>query len=1024
MIKRLALDIGTNSIGWCLIDPNSDAILDAGVRIFPDSRDPQSGTSLAVDRRVARGMRRNRDRRLKRQDRLMGLLIAHGLMPDNIAARKALEGLDPYELRARGLDEALGPHEVGRALFHLAQRRGFKSNRKTDAGDKETSEYKARMSELARRIAESGSRTLGEYLHRRHAKKKPVRGRPGVGIAPTREMLAVEFEKLWNAQSPHHPSLTEDARAEIEEAIFLQRPLHEKIPGRCELESDELRAPRALPLTHRFRIYQELNNLRVIQADRTERRLTMEQRDALATKLLRQKSMSLGAIRKQLDLDASDRLNFEDGKRTKLIGDETSATLAAKDLFGKAWWNLDETVQDDIASFLLDEEEESAVIDKAIADWRRDAETGKRLAAARLAPGYGRLGRSAMAKLVEVMRDQGLGYAEAATEIYGDHRTATGDGSASSLPYYGKALSHHTTGGTGDPADDDEKRFGPLPNPTAHVALNQLRRVVNAIVREHGKPDEIVVELARDMKRSWADRQETQRNQAANQRRNETIAREIEALSQTVTGENIRRWKLWEELGDVHERKCPYSGAIISPRMLFTDEVEIDHILPFSRTLDDSMANRILATRDANRRKRNRSPFEAFEHETGAYAYDAILARAANLPRNKQWRFAPDAMERYDRDNAFIARQLTDTAYATRLARQYLTEICPPNKVWAVPGRLTALLRGKWGLNSILGDSNLKERVDHRHHAIDAAVAAVTDRGLLQRLARANEHERDRIMVPEPWENFREELRDRVTALTVSHKPDHGIGGKLHEETAYGPVADPDAEDGFNLVYSKGFGDLNDKEVKRIRDKTLRDAVARHLYEAGAAGVAHKKAMADFPLTDEDRARWPKGVSRVRLLKKEAATVPIRDKTGRVYKAYSPGDNHHVDIWELPDGKWTGVGVTVFEANQDPRISEAKKPHPAARRVMRVHKGDLMKLERDGLEKIYRVAQLAPKNGRFVLAGHEDSGNLQKRHDDKDDSFRWVFESFGNLLKDSARLVRVDALGRVRDPGPSRPEAT
>ena len=339
-----------------------------------------------------------------------------------------------------------------------------------------------------------------------------------------------------------------------------------------------------------------------------------------------------------------------------------------------------------------------------------------------------------------------------------------------------------------------------------------------------------------------------------------------------------------------------------------------------------------------------------------------------------------------------------------------------------MPGRLTALLRGKWGLNAILGDSNLKDRTDHRHHAIDAAVAAMTDRGLLQRLARANAEDRERIQVPMPWDGFRDELRDRVLAVTVSHKPDHGTGGKLHEETAYGPVADPEAEDGFNLVHSKAFADLNANEVKRIRDLTLRDAVARHLDEAGAAGIAHRQAMADFPMTAEDKRRWPKGVSRVRLLKKEAATIPVRDETGRVYKSYSPGDNHHVDIWELPDGKWKGVGVTVFAANQAPNAAEAKKPHPAARRVMRVHKGDLIKIAREGVERIYRVVQLAPKNGRFVLAGHEDSGNLQKRHDDPDDSFRWVFESFGNLKKDAARLVCVDALGRVRDPGPPRSE--
>jgi len=102
------------------------AIIRAGVRIFSDGRDPY-GSSLAVARRNARGMRRRRDRLLRRKRRMMRLLIQFGFFPEDERERKALELLDPYLLRARGLDEALTPHEFGRALFHMNQRRGFRS---------------------------------------------------------------------------------------------------------------------------------------------------------------------------------------------------------------------------------------------------------------------------------------------------------------------------------------------------------------------------------------------------------------------------------------------------------------------------------------------------------------------------------------------------------------------------------------------------------------------------------------------------------------------------------------------------------------------------------------------------------------------------------------------------------------------------------------------------------------------------------------------------------------------------------
>lgn len=134
MRYRLALDLGSTSLGWAMIRLNADnapcAVIKAGVRIFSDGRNPKDGSSLAVTRREARAMRRRRDRLLKRKARMMSTLIAHGFFPKDAAERKALETLNPYTLRAKGLDAVLTPAEFGRALFHINQRRGFKNNRK------------------------------------------------------------------------------------------------------------------------------------------------------------------------------------------------------------------------------------------------------------------------------------------------------------------------------------------------------------------------------------------------------------------------------------------------------------------------------------------------------------------------------------------------------------------------------------------------------------------------------------------------------------------------------------------------------------------------------------------------------------------------------------------------------------------------------------------------------------------------------------------------------------------------------
>ncbi len=172
MSTRLGLDIGTNSIGWCLYD--GDSIRDIGVRIFSDGREPPKagteGRPLAEKRRLARSMRRRRDRYLGRRSALVELLVNRGLLPADNRQAKELHSDDPYGLRNRALSEKLAPHQIGRALFHLNQRRGFKSNRKADrvARENEDGKIASGTKALDQAMAEAGARTLGQFLNMRN----------------------------------------------------------------------------------------------------------------------------------------------------------------------------------------------------------------------------------------------------------------------------------------------------------------------------------------------------------------------------------------------------------------------------------------------------------------------------------------------------------------------------------------------------------------------------------------------------------------------------------------------------------------------------------------------------------------------------------------------------------------------------------------------------------------------------------------------------------------------------------------
>lgn len=224
---RLGVDLGTNSLGWAIIELDINRspchLIAAGSRIFSDGRDAKSGTSLAVERRAARAMRRRRNRFKQRQAALLKHLTLAGLFPSNKDERETLAGLDPFALRARALHEVLPLHHIGRALFHLNQRRGFKSNRKTDRGkNEEDGKIRIGVSRLHDKMRDAGAETLGEFLHGRRASASDpnaipnvrTRLRPedsegaksdGYDFYPGRQMLEEEFEAIWAAQSPHHP---------------------------------------------------------------------------------------------------------------------------------------------------------------------------------------------------------------------------------------------------------------------------------------------------------------------------------------------------------------------------------------------------------------------------------------------------------------------------------------------------------------------------------------------------------------------------------------------------------------------------------------------------------------------------------------------------------------------------------------------------------------------------------------------------------------------------------------------------
>ncbi len=1063
----LGLDLGTNSIGWAALtlDDQGDpcGVLAMGVRIFPDGRNSKSKTSNAVERRTARGQRRLRDRYLMRRDDLMQTLVEFGLMPPGAEERKEAQRLDPYALRARALDHPLSPFELGRALFHLDQRRGFKSNRKA-GGDDETEGKKigAANEELRRRIEESGDRTLGEFLARRHAKLETVRARETLDLYPNRAMYQEEFDTIRQKQEDRH-KLSPEQWDNLRDIIFYQRPLKPVEPGWCqfEFENRQRRAAKALPIFQEFRMLQEVNNLKVQTPSEPERPLSEQERERFLKRLRSGKDIDFKKPTRDLRLPSGVSFNLARGEREKIKGDAATARLSKKEFFGSRWHSLSLMERNEIVKTLLDTENPETVQRKAREEWGLNESQARAVADVSLPSGYGNLSEKAIARIRPHL-EEGRIYSDAVKDAgYLHHSDFRNSAALERLPYYGEVLPRDTVGA--DPTKDPEKdgetaRYGRFPNPTVHIGLNQLRRLVNRLIEVYGKPEGIIVELARDLKSNRERRRRYEQDQRKDRERKSRLTEMLEADGQKPTPDLLRKLRLWEEQGPPQARCCPYTGRNLSFGMVVSNQTEVDHILPFSKTLDNSMANRVVCCAAANRAKGDRSPYEAFGHNPAGYDYQEILACTASFPQNKRWRFGPDAMAQFDEEDNFLDRQLNETSYLSRAAKTYLAHLYDEKgegrlRVRAAPGRLTSLLRRAWGLEGMLrvsdtGESIGKQRDDHRHHAIDAFVVANTTRGLLGRFAGAaasNYHtavKRVASLTPPPWEGFHPgQLKSILDRLVVSYKPDHGTrgikgktSGQLHLETAYGLV-DLSENGPSQVVIRKKLSSFKRKsDLDAVRDQSMRKALVelwdRVESDIRAAGNKASETPVRFAEQAANEGVIQGGrrqiVRRVRVLEKKNV-IPIKDRAGKPYKGYAPGGNEFADVWRMRDGSWRIVVVPTFDANQPDFDLEKFRPtdksgrkDPTAKRLMQLKINDMGAIGEGADRRIVRVRQMwAGESGTFIVMDDHNEADVDRRVRKKE--MKANSYSARKLQRCGFRKVGVDEIGRVLDPGAPRP---
>ena len=317
MTKILGLDLGTASIGWALVERNDTgyALLDQGVDIFQEgvAREKNSEKPAVQDRTAARALRRHYARRRLRKIDLLCVLVRHDLCPaltdeqlkdwkqkkiypltdEFIRWQRTDDRTDknPYRDRYKALTETLDldtqrdRYTLGRALYHLAQRRGFLSNRK-DAGDEsESGKVRQNIEDLTVDMEKAGCAYLGEYFYRLYARKEKIRTK----YTSRNEHYLAEFRAICEKQR-----LADDLRKALHRAIFYQRPLKSQkgSVGRCTFEKGKSRCPVSHPRFEEFRMLSFVNNIRITTPDDPEPRPLSRQETETILPLFRRRTKS------------------------------------------------------------------------------------------------------------------------------------------------------------------------------------------------------------------------------------------------------------------------------------------------------------------------------------------------------------------------------------------------------------------------------------------------------------------------------------------------------------------------------------------------------------------------------------------------------------------------------------------------------------------------------------------------------------------------------------------------------------
>ena len=776
---------------------------------------------------------------------------------DNKGAERRLQ---QYRWRTEALKRELTPEELA---FVIADINGAITG---------SSGYLGAISDRSKELYFK-NQTIGQYI------LEHIEANPHYSLKNQtfyRQDYIDEFERIWETQAQFHHELTPELKKSVRDIIiFYQRPLKSKkaMLDICTFENRQIEiteegktrmktvglkvCPKSSPLFQEYKTWQVLNNLQVeydnpgegISAETEQRRLlTLEEMRRLAHELLYKDKLSkrealtilFGKAAKRYDLNykeiegnrtiaalyrayfkivaLSGHEEYDTRKLTANEIEEISSKIFSLLDFSKGILHFDASLEGhafdqqplyQLWHLLYSYEDDNsktgneALITKLQSLCHCNREYAQILAGITFQEDYGSLSAKAMRKILPYLK-QGLQYDEACAAANYRHS----ERSRTKEELESRTYKDHL----------DLLPRNSLRNPVVEKILNQMINIVNAVCEEYGKPDEIRIELARDLKQSAKERERTTSDINAATLLNEKYRKTLEEEFgiQHVSRNDIIRYKLYMELKD-NGFKTLYSDTYIPKEKLFSKEFDIEHIIPQARLFDDSFSNKTLEAREINIEKSNATAFDFIHDKWGEEKAAEYKAKVDDLYHKSVIGKAKHdklLMHEADIPEDFIDRDLRNSQYIAKKAREILEDIV--KTVTPTIGSITDRLREDWQLVDVMQELNwdkfyrlgltetytdkdgreirhIKDwtkRNDHRHHAMDALTIAFTQPAFIQYLNNLNarsdkagsiygieqkylyrdSHGKLRFRAPMPLDCFRAEAKRQLETILVSLK--------------------------------------------------------------------------------------------------------------------------------------------------------------------------------------------------------------------------------------------------------------